>query len=458
MKNGMKSIISLLLCLIIAFSVSIIAFAEADTNESDISTETVPEISTTSKVEETISAVVNNPTELICISKLGDTVNYPENSAEGILAAAESGADMVLVSVRKTEDDVIVLFTDSNLSRMCVDKEGNTVDKEIKNVKFDELQTYFLRNGSGNNHEKMTAYSVPSLKQTLESLNKRVVLLLDGGWEYRNDIYDLLVECNALDYVAFVTDAKKSTVAKWKASKPAAPLVVTEYNGTVIWNSRSYIKKSANINALGVILSCQNAYSTTFSKSTVKKTAGKTRAVIDMTDAKKCGKRLDTAVYWDDVTLRGFSMIITNNIEQFIDYRSRVDTSRKTLENLIVRVNEVDLTLCSTSSANALKQSLEDADKIAKTSVSAMEIDNAYNDLYKSFNNLQNKTDKDKGSSTITGGRIVAAIVVVIAIVFMEIAFEVLRNKSIALRKVGKKLFFSKDKKRKKKKNTINFD
>ncbi len=69
--------------------------------------------------------------ELICVSKYGDTDKFPENSAEAVAAAAEKGADIVYVSVKKTSDGYVVLMADSNLSRMCVDELGNTVNKNI---------------------------------------------------------------------------------------------------------------------------------------------------------------------------------------------------------------------------------------------------------------------------------------------------------------------------------------
>ena len=34
--------------------------------------------------EETVSALRNEPTKLICVSKYGDTAHYPENSIEGM--------------------------------------------------------------------------------------------------------------------------------------------------------------------------------------------------------------------------------------------------------------------------------------------------------------------------------------------------------------------------------------
>lgn len=454
-RNTVIGIFSIIISVVIAFSCALISFAEGEPVNQP--TPDAVNVNASTKVEETISAIKEVKTELICISKYGNTANFPENSAEGILAAAESGADMILVKVKRTADNQIVLISDSNLADVCVDKDGNPIKKDVSQIDYNELKTYFLRNGKVVTQETMTAYAVPTLKQVIELLDKRAVLLIEDGWEYRNEIYDILSECNALSYNAILTDAKKSSVSRWLSSKQSAPLIVTKYDGTVVWNSRSYIRKSAALGAIGVLLTNNNAYSTTFSKSTVGKTNGKLRAAIDMTDPELCGNRQDTALYWDDVTSRGFSMVITNNIEQFIEYRLRVEESRKTLENLIVKVSEIDLTLFSSASSSALKTSLEKADFAAKNSVSAMELDNAYINLFSAYNNLKENGEKDKGSTTYTSGRIFAAIIVTVVLVLMELAFEVLRNKSIALRKNGKKLFFS-NKKKRKKNNTINFE
>lgn len=44
--------------------------------------------------------------------------------------------------MKKTSDGYVVLMADSNLSRMCVDELGNTVNKDIGDVGYHELSTY----------------------------------------------------------------------------------------------------------------------------------------------------------------------------------------------------------------------------------------------------------------------------------------------------------------------------
>lgn len=399
-----------------------------------------------------ISAILQNDYEkLVCVSKYGDTVNYPENSAEGVAAAADAGADIILVSVKKTADDVIVLMADNNLSRMCVDSNNETMLKNVSEVGLFELQTCHLRNGTGLLHEKITAYTVPTLRQTIEQLNGRAMLLIDGGWQFRDDIYNLLVEMNVLNSSVIIADGSKKEVSQWLTNKTSMPLVFSKYTGNVVWNSGAYIKKTSQAGTVGVILGDNNAYSTSFSASTVAKLNGKGRAVVDMTSPDLCGGRQDNSIGWDDMTSRGFSVIITNNIVQLKEYSARVDISRKRLSALIERAAGVDMTLCSTNSANNLKTAISSAKSVAAESVSAMQLESSYCILQSALGQLTDRTSDDNAGKTITKGRITAAVCVVAGLIIMEICFEHYRNKRIAVRKQGKK------KKVKKDKNDLNF-
>lgn len=456
-KNILFYILSLILCIIMLASNILAVFAE-DNASADTRSGNIVDVDQTPKAQETVTAVKDVKTELICISKYGDILRFPANSAEGVLSAAEQGADMVLVRAEKTADGQIVLLSEPNLSNICVDKDGKKVNKNVSQVNYDELKAYFLCNSSGLPSEKKSAYSVPTLQHTLELVDKRTVLLIDNGWEWRNEIYDILSNAGALEYTALITDAGKSEILKWEQSKGQSPLIVTKYSGTVVWNSRAYIRKSVAAQAIGVLLENNNAYSTTFSKSTVAKTKGQIRAAIDMTDPKLCGNRQDTAVYWDDVTGRGFSMIITNNIDSFIDYRLRVEQSRRKLDELLKTAQEVDFTLLSASSSSKLKKASEEAEKVLNSSVSAIEIENEYNRLFAEYGSIREKGSDSSKAATYTKGRITAAVLVTVLLIIAEFAFEYFRNKSIALRKNGKKLFFNSKRKKKKKSRKINFE
>lgn len=391
--------------------------------------------------EETVGNLRNDFTKLICVSKYGDTAHYPENSVEGILAAANEGADMVEISVRATADGELVLMTDGVLSRMCVDKDGNAVEKSISETGLYELREYFLKNGKGGVSQAGTDYKIPTLTEALQAVDGKTVLLIENAWEYKDEIYSLLCDGNYLNSCVLMLEAGKNEIASWLSEKTAMPLVFSKFTGTVIWKSRSFIKKTANAGVAGVALGSSNAYSMTFNKGTVAKAQGKTRAVIDMTDPKLCGKRADTQLYWDDVTSRGFSVIVTDNIGQLAEYSTRTENARQRLSELCDEAANTDLTLCSTYSATTLKNKLNTAREALAGSVCANTLENEYYELSNALNSLNDRTVDDNNQKTVTKGRVVAAVLVVIGFVIAELLFERYRNESIKLRKVGRKLF-----------------
>ncbi len=421
-NNAKKALLCLITAFILALTGLVPSFAEEKTAAQNV-----------------CSALQNDPTQLICVSKYGDTVNYPENSVEGIISAAEAGADMVLVSVKKTSDGTVVLMADDNLSRMCVDQSGNSVDKDISQVGYYELSAYRLRNSTGLLHEKITAYTVPTLQETIEKLGGRAMLLIAGGWAYRDDIYDLLSEMNALNSAVIVADGKKKEISQWLLAKTSKPLVFSSYDGNVVWSSGSYIKKTVSAGAAGVILSDNNSHSTAFSASTVEKLGGKARAVVDMTSPETCGNRQDAPLGWDEVTSRGFSVIITNNVAQLCEYRQRVSAARENLNALIERTAAIDTTLLSTVSANDLNEALSSAEVTAEGSVSAMTLEGSYCELQNAVYALTDRTAEDNKGMTVTKGRITAAVLVIIGLIVLEVVFEHCRKKKIAARKLGRK-------------------
>lgn len=381
--------------------------------------------------------LLGEPTELICVSKLGDIERYPENCAEGVAAAFEVGADMVYVYLRKTADGQIVLFTDENLKRMCADAQSNPIDKKISDVSLEELSTYFLRNSKGGEHEKLTAYSVSTLEETLKLIGSGKMLLIDGAWDFKDEVCDVLEKNSAMLDAVLIADARKGAISSWLKGREASPIVFSKYVGAVIWNAKSYIKGSVNVGAAGVILGSGNPYSTTFLTSVVSKTRLKLRAVIDMTDKKLCGKRDDSATYWDDVTSRGFSVIITDKVEEFNLYKQRVALSREKLASLVERAGQLDDSNLSDYWAKKLNANISKSNEVLSYSVSAMELDNCYNELFSLMTSLSDSNAKNRGMLTVSTGRIAAAALVIIAFIAFELYIERIRNKRIALRRKG---------------------
>lgn len=379
---------------------------------------------------------LKNPTgELIAVSKYGDTEHFPEQSLEGLLAASEAGADMVYVTVRKTADGYMVLMADENLSRMCVDTLGNVVDKAVADVGYHELSEYHLRNSTGSLHEKITAYTVPTLVDAAKALSGKSLLLVAGGWAFRDEIYDALSAENLLSSVVLLADGDKKEVKNWISEKPTMPLVLSAYHGNVVFSAKSVASKTLTGGAVGTLLSSSNPYGVVYGNAVLKKFTGKGRAAIDMTDPSLCGKREDNAIGWNDVTARGYSIIITDNITELCEYRARVIQQKERLSAALEAAQAVDVTLCSTQSANALKDAIAAGKAALASPASENSLMQANYSLRTAVEGLTNQTADGEKGATVTPGKVIAVILVVAALILLEIVLETARRKKNKKRK-----------------------
>lgn len=395
----------------------------------------VPASAEETAVSAAYTALKNPAGELIAVSKYGDTEHFPEQSLEGFLAASEAGADMVYVTVRKTADGYMVLMADENLSRMCVDTLGNVVDKAVADVGYHELSEYHLRNSTGSLHEKITAYTVPTLVDAAKALSGKSLLLVAGGWAFRDEIYDALSAENLLSSVVLLADGDKKEVKNWISEKPTMPLVLSAYHGNVVFSAKSVASKTLSGGAVGTLLSSSNPYGVVYGNAVLKEFTGKGRAAIDMTDPSLCGKREDNAIGWNDVTARGYSIIITDNITELCEYRARVIQQKERLSAALEAAQAVDVTLCSTQSANALKDAIAAGKAALASPASENSLMQANYSLRTAVEGLTNQTADGEKGATVTPGKVIAVILVVAALILLEIVLETARRKKNKKRK-----------------------
>lgn len=417
-QHSSKSVVCLLLALFITAFCAFPVFAEEETQTPAVFVE------------------LKDPSgSLLVVSKYGDTDKYPEQSSEGILAAAEAGADMIYVKVRKTSDGCFVLMADAALQRMCVDALGNTAEKNLADIGYHELATYHLRAGHGGLHEKITESTVPTLLEAVQKLSGKAILLMDGVWEARDEVYTLLSDNNLLGSVAFVADGDKREVKNWLSSKQTMPLVISRYDGNVIFSAKSVISKTLEGGAVGTWLSSGNPYSVVYGESVLSKFSEAGRAVIDMTDPALCGKRPDNPIGWNDVTARGYSVLITDNVTELCEYRARVQLQKERLSATIEKAQNIDVTLCSTESIKTLKKAISEAKTVLAASVSENSLTEANYELRQALAGLTNQTAAEQGESTFTAGRVAIVVAVVIGLIALEIILETVRRKKVQKRK-----------------------
>ena len=130
----------------------------------------------------------------------GDSMNYPENSIEGIISAIQMGGDNVEIDVRRTKDNVLVLMHDEKLIRTTDwaeknGKNGLPTSEYLADWTFEELRQLRLKERNGN----LTEYIIPTLQEALQVCCERITIRLDKTecWDWDTEVYPMVQELGA---------------------------------------------------------------------------------------------------------------------------------------------------------------------------------------------------------------------------------------------------------------------
>lgn len=263
------------------------------------------------------------------------------------------------------------------------------------------------------------------------------LIIIDCSWADRDEVYSIITEKNLIENCIIIARAKKGEVSEWLRTLQREPMIIQVYSGNVIWNLIPNIKSAINNEAQGILLSSGNPYSVAFSKNIISRYTGKIRFVADMTKAKTAGKRSDTAIYWDDITSRGFSAIITDDVRAFNEYKQRLSISREKLGALISEAEETDRSMLSSKSALHLENEIKKANQALSYSVSAKEADEAYIRLSGVLSKLSDGKFANSGELTLTAGRIIAAVIITAVFIASELFINHMRKKRTEYRRNG---------------------
>lgn len=149
--------------------------------------------------EEKIAAFYDTDGRMMSSLHRGDMVNYPENSLEGVISCIKMGVDNVEIDLRKTKDNVVILFHDEILSdktdwKEKAGKNGLPSSDKVSDWTLEEIrQLRLIHKG------KVTDYIVPTLEEVFQVCNERTTLRLDklGVWTWDADIYPLVQKTGA---------------------------------------------------------------------------------------------------------------------------------------------------------------------------------------------------------------------------------------------------------------------
>lgn len=426
--NLFKKTSSLLLAILIALSFTVSAFAAKD-EKSDEKTKAIDEIIMS----------YNNPNgRVLCVAKLGNPNLYPENSLEGIKSAIDVGADIVTVSVKKTKDDTFVLMSSDSLSKMCINKDDGTPAKgKVSEKTLEELKSeFYLLDGNGGSNAKATKYTVPTLEEVINTCKNDIMIMIDNGWEYAEEINVLARKLEACDMI-IIRNAPTAADADAFIDKVGVPIcnISTSYGDETEGSAKEFVSASLNTGAKVVELAAEKSYSSIFNVSLLNKFSNSGRAFISTTESNLCGGRDDLIVDWADLIERGYSIIETDYPKELASYISEIESYRTELTSLIMQAQGLNSSKYTKETAKALNEALKQAEDLSGIGcVSLNQIDKARYDIQEALNDLTIKTGEEK--STLSTGLIIL-IVLLSIVILCALAILVLRiiNKKKAAKK-----------------------
>ena len=155
---------------------------------------------------ERIIAEIRNPKSkyVVVIAHRSDWRHYPENSLAAMEGAIKMGVDMVEIDVQRTKDGVLVCCHDKTVDRTT------TGTGKVSELTVDYISTLKLKTKEG-----VTEYGMPTLAQALDLCRDRVLINIDKGMNYYNQIQQMLAERNMVEQVVIKSSKKPTTVAKY---------------------------------------------------------------------------------------------------------------------------------------------------------------------------------------------------------------------------------------------------
>lgn len=346
--------------------------------------------------------------KLICISHRGDTEFYPENSLEGVKSALKKGADFVAVNIVKTADGVYFLCEDESLGNVC-----NAPYESLSQMNAAEAEKYKLYDVYG----KETEYKLTSLERLLEKTDSEDGLILDVKPEYKDGVYSVLSEHGALDRVILRVKESSSELVEWAQSKEEKVYVIAVYSGNIIFSTISSVKNMTMAEMPAVQYQSKNYFNVAYGDFFANRylISENVRAVAVTYSPDLCGQRGDSSDGWNELIKKGYSVIETNNIEAFNEYRKETERLEKAIKELYEKSLATESDKFSQVSLDNLRKAKAECEALLSGEAFSLdEAQKAYSDLLFALEDMKISTGEvdTRGALNITAGKIIATVLV----------------------------------------------
>jgi len=133
----------------------------------------------------------------------------PENSLAALRHCINEHVLFIEMDLKKTRDGELVLMHDPTVDRMT---NGTGA---IADLTLEEIKSLHLYTGSGDN-QVLTDEKVPTFQEALSVIKGKAIVNADQGWEYRDDIFQILSEQDAFQHVVIKSDAPVAEVERYQ--------------------------------------------------------------------------------------------------------------------------------------------------------------------------------------------------------------------------------------------------
>lgn len=349
--------------------------------------------------------MLDNKGGILSVSYRGDSAQYPKNSLEAVLSAADKGADMISVSVRMSKDGVLFLCEDGYLSGVC-DTDVSYAN-ELSEKELSKLNLYF--------GDKVSSCHLQTLEKVLKKLNSKAVLILDNSWEYKDEILSFCRENKMTQCVVLRTDATAKEISSWISQTKSEIKVIGTCKSAIVWKVQGHLSTLSKASQPIVQFQSKNYFNVMYDNFTAKKysSGDNARALAPMYDKDLCGQRNDNAVGWDEMVERGFSVIETNCIEELKNYIDETNKAYQKLSHLKERAESISLDKYSSGSSDNFKYALSKSEQtLENKNASLGQLQQCFSALLQSINNLTfgEHNDTQRGNLNVTAGKVVATV------------------------------------------------
>ena len=360
---------------------------------------------------------------LLSVARKGDWRNYPANSLAGIDACIRMGVDIVGVDVRKAADQTLVLMSGDDLVDNCVDAVGESVRGLVSEKTLAQLKEMRLRQGLGGEKAPPTTYPIATLREAIGICRGSAMLMVTADRAIHDDIYALLKETEALNFVILRGFKQTKELVDWVNAKDPAPLVTGYYKGNVVFTATSTAETCLKNNVLTVEFATGNTYGVLFDSFALKRFDGRGRVFMSCTDPKLSGRREDNTMGWDDLVSRGYSVIETDYPRDLVRYIRRTEEARQDLEETVQRNAAVNPAGFSPKSAGNFNNAMTQANALlTKGAVSEKQLEAARYALQQAADLLDGKSSgKAQGEFRMTPGGVIAVVLCSAGVILAQV-------------------------------------